>query len=42
MEGDSRGDIVAAEINEASLNYQRSQRDALQKEYDRVTSMYDG
>lgn len=41
MEGDSKGDHVAAEINEASLNYQRSQRDALQKEYNRVTSMYD-
>lgn len=42
MEGDNKGDLAAAEINEASLAYQRSQRDALQKEYDRVTSMYDG
>lgn len=41
MEGEARGDTVAAEINEASLNYQRSQRDALQKEYDRVSTMYD-
>lgn len=42
MEGDYKGGSAAADINEASLNYQRSQRDALQMEYDRVTSMYDG
>ena len=28
-------------ISEASLNYQRSQKDSLQKEYNRVTTMYD-
>ena len=42
LEGDFKGDNVAADINEANLNYQRTQRDALQKEYDRVVSMYDG
>jgi hypothetical protein len=42
MDDDTQGDSAAGEINEASLNYQRNQRDALQKEFDRVTTMYDG
>lgn len=42
MEAEVKGDTIAAEINEASLAYQRSQRDALHKEYNRVTGMYEG
>jgi hypothetical protein len=41
MDDDQSKDGIAAEINEANLQYQRTQRDALQKEYDRVTKMYD-
>lgn len=41
LEGSGKGDVAAAEINEANLEYQKTQRDALQREYDRVVSMYD-
>lgn len=34
-------DLEGAGVSESSLNYQRSQKDALQREYDRVTIMYD-
>jgi len=34
-------ELEGGDISEASLNYQRSQKEALQKEYDRVTIMYD-